>query len=92
MLHCRNTNACGTVKQKRKRMPDLKQKIKKGEILYNSTKNLLALKWMDKREVRMLSTCHSPQMLPTGKTKRDTNEEILKPECVIDYNITTWLP
>lgn len=86
ILHGRQTNACGTVKQNRKYMPDMKDKIEKGEIIHYSTENLLALKWQDKREVRMLSTCNTPEMVPTDKQDRISGEIIYKPKCIIDYN------
>jgi hypothetical protein len=34
------------------------------------TNNLLALKWQDKREIGMLSTYNTPEMVPTEKEKR----------------------
>ena len=49
-----------TVRLTRKEMPiALKRKMKKGEIICRQRENLLALKWTDKRDVRILSTKHS---------------------------------
>lgn len=84
-LHRDKTNACGTVKANRKHMPPMKEKVAKGELVSYKTTNMLALKWVDKREVRMLTTLHSNNMKDSGK-KTKQNVSILKPECVLDYN------
>lgn len=84
-LHADKTNACGTVKGNRKYMPPMKEALKKGEVVSYKTTNMLAIKWVDKREVRMLSTLHSNDMKSTGKkTKEDVPIE--KPNCIVDYN------
>ena len=51
------TNAVGTVRKNRKTPPPMSEKLKKGEIQFRSSGTLLALKWMDNKEVWMLSTC-----------------------------------
>ena len=53
--------ACGTVRKNRRGLPDetTKAKLKKGEVASKQTdSSVLVLKWMDKREVMMLSTIH----------------------------------
>lgn len=82
-LHEKKINACGTVKANRRHMPPLTDKLKRGEIQYYSTQRLLALKWQDKREVRLLSSLHNSSMVTA---KRKNNEDIVKPKCVVDYN------
>jgi hypothetical protein len=87
-LNTSKTNACGTVKFTRKNMPKLskKQKMKKGEVFAKSgPHNMLALMWMDKKEVKMLSTIHTSKMVNTGKSDNQGNS-ICKPACVLDYN------
>lgn len=86
LLHSKMTNACGTVKANRKKMPELNEKLKVGEIVFASTQNMLALKWQDKREVRMLSTCHNADMIRTDKKMIGTERHKYKPKCVLDYN------
>lgn len=86
LLHFRKTNACGTVKANRKNMPRLDQRLKVGEIVFSSTSNILALKWQDKREVRMLSTCHNADMVRTKKRIPGTDRHKYKPLCILDYN------
>jgi hypothetical protein len=68
-LHDRATNACGTVRKSRKNMPKMEQKLKKNEICFRSSKNLLAIKWCDKKEVWMLTTCHNSDIVPTVKKR-----------------------
>ena len=45
----------------------------------------MALLWKDKKDVKMLSTWHTSEMVPTGKTNADGNP-IVKPSCVISNN------
>lgn len=63
------------------------EKLKKGERSFRSTHNLLALKWQNKREVYMLSTCHSADLIDTKKINFRTKEIIQKPSCIVDYNL-----
>ncbi|CAF1671042.1 unnamed protein product, partial [Adineta ricciae] len=44
------------------------------------------LKWMDKREVYMLSTVHDSQMITIDRLDHKTGSKIMKPICVQDYN------
>ncbi|KAK2575766.1 hypothetical protein KPH14_003655 [Odynerus spinipes] len=88
LLHHKKTNAFGTVKKTRRGMPNIPNKLCKGEIAFQSTDTLLALKWMDKREVLMLSSYHSAEYTETKKNKANTREPILKPTIVVDYNRT----
>lgn len=85
-LFDRKTNTCGTVRQNRKGMPDLKKKLKKGEVIWKNSEKLLALKWKDRRDVTMLSTMHENQIVTLPKLDRITGDNIKKPLCVLDYN------
>lgn len=60
--------------------------MKKGEQIFRHTNILLALKWRDKRDVHMLSTIHTSDMIQTDKIDRTTNKPISKPLCIKDYN------
>lgn len=62
-----------------------KKKNKKAEVVYYNTENLLSLKWMDKREVCMLTTLHSNKMMVTRKKDKNDND-IMKPVCILNYN------
>lgn len=86
-LHESGTLACGTVRSNRKGLPDiLNTKLKKGEVVSARSGSLLALKWKDKRDVRMLSTLNTAEVTDTGKVDRRTQQPIRKPEVVQEYN------
>ena len=80
------TNSCGIVRQNRKFIPPLKQKLEKGETEAKSTNNLLAIKWKDRREVTVLITKHKLEMITLSKQDRKTNEFIRKPKCALECN------
>ena len=62
------------------------KKLERGEIaFYSSTDELLALKWQDKKEVKMLSSMHTAEMINKQK-KHKNGEDIIKPQCVLSYN------
>jgi hypothetical protein len=85
-LHENKTNTCGTVRRNRKGMPKLKKKLEKGQTDSRSTDKMMAIRWLDRREVCMLTTLYSNTMRPTGKMDRQTKQPIVKPNCVIGYN------
>jgi hypothetical protein len=85
-LHNRATNACGTVRKNRKQMPKFEYRLKTEEICYKSDNVLLALKWKDKRDVHMLTTCHTAELIETAKKNRKTGENKVKPKCVTYYS------
>ena len=75
LLHNRKTHVCGTVRKNQKSLPlALTQaELKQGETVFYCKNNLLALKWMDKREVYILSGLHkvtnviSKKLITKGK-------------------------
>jgi hypothetical protein len=79
------TKACGTVRKNRSGMPSF-GKLAKGQQTYQTTGELLALKWMDKREVHMLTTAHEPVIVETEKNDKETGRKIKKPLCIAQYN------
>jgi len=74
------------VRKTRRGMPNISNKLCKGEIAFQSTDKLLALKWMDKREVLMLSSYHSAEYTETKRNHVKTGRPILKPSVVVNYN------
>ena len=64
-------------------MPKITDTLRKGEASSRSTKNLLVVKWMDKKEVYMLSTMHTSEF---ATVVRHGGKKIQKPVCVMDYN------
>lgn len=85
LLKSRKTDTCGTLKLKRKNVPqEVKStKLNKGEIVANSSKNVMVLKWRDKRVVTLISTFHNHEMKLNVKK---TGQAEFKPELVFDYN------
>ena len=79
------TKVCGTVRKNRGEMPAF-GKLTKGQQICQTTGELLALKWMDKREVHMLTTLHQLMMVATEKYDRETGQRIKKPVCIVQYN------
>ncbi|XP_063628187.1 piggyBac transposable element-derived protein 4-like [Cydia splendana] len=82
---------CGTLRSNRKGLPKtvISTKLKKGNITGKmNKKGIRVLKWVDKRPVLMMSTCtdHDTTLKSTGKKRRGTDEEVLKPACVLTYN------
>jgi len=84
-LHDRDTGMCGTVRKNRKGMPKLNSKLNRGEIEVAHTDTWLALKWLDKKEVYMITTVHEVDYGITGKKHWKTKEDI-KPTCILEYN------
>ena len=62
-------------------------KMVKGEIKVVYSHRMMALKWMDRKPVTMLSTCHDDvETTNMGKINGKTNMPVIKPKVVIDYN------
>ena len=70
LLYKRKTHACGTVRKNQKSLPIAvtQAKLKQGETVFCHKNNLLALKWMDKREVYILSGLHKATNVISKKT------------------------
>ncbi|RXM32260.1 PiggyBac transposable element-derived protein 4 [Acipenser ruthenus] len=85
-LHSQDTDACGTVRSNRKRMPQFKTKLEKGEVHFLHTDKLLAAKWHVKRDVHILTSVHRPVMKVTNNVDHATGDNKVKPECVLEYN------
>ena len=63
--------------------------MSKGDIQSLSKDGLLAVKWMDKRQVTMISTIHDDSMAPVQRRSRfaDGGREVVeKPKCILEYN------
>lgn len=84
--------ACGTVRVNRRGVPaciKAKQKMRKGEIKSVSTDGVLALQWMDKRIVTMLTTIHDDSTIVKRRRTRLSAtglEDIVKPTAIAEYN------
>lgn len=67
-------------------MPDLNSKLKQGKVEVGHNLVWLAMKWADKRDIYMLTTVHEVGFSPIGEKNYTTNEDIIKPTCIIEYN------
>ena len=84
-LQARKTAAVGTVGTNRKFMPTLEVK-KKGDVDFASSPlGMLALAWMDRKRVNLLSTIHRNPDLQEVQC-REPGETKIKPGIVLDYN------
>ncbi|XP_066965649.1 piggyBac transposable element-derived protein 4-like [Macrobrachium rosenbergii] len=67
-------------KAKKRRKPKAKT------IQREATNKILAVKWIDRKPVTLLSTVHKGDMVDTGKVHYRTKKKICKPDVVADYN------
>ena len=83
----RKTLVCGTLRRNRKFLPQavVGAKLKKGEITRRRHERIVVTKWHDNRDVLMLSTFHTGQLMDSPKVNR-RGERIRKPDCVLSYN------
>jgi hypothetical protein len=85
----RKTLAVGTVMPNRKGLPPSFKttKLKSGDMLFQRSNDLMAVKWRDTRDVLALSTKH--QFTSTTVQVRSRNGIIgkRKPDVILDYNI-----
>lgn len=85
-LKDRNTDLCGTLRKNKKGLPQqvLQKKLRRGGVIARQLDNYVTvLKWHDKRDVLMISTCDDDEMVPTYNWRRD---ETLKPRMTVEYN------
>ena len=82
--------ACGTVRVDRRGVPaEMRKSLARGEVVTAKTGPLLALKWMDKRAVTMLSSIHDDTLVAKQRRSRAAQggtEEVRKPKMVEEYN------
>lgn len=82
-LLTRKTDLCGTLRKNRKNIPLLvkNKKLKRGEQIAAQKNHVTILKWKDKRDVLMVSTCHADeQTMSSGRNPRP------KPNMILEYN------
>lgn len=84
-LYEKKTHVVGTLRKNRKGNPKIVVdcKLRKGESIFRKKKNVMVLKWKDKRDVLMITTLHGPGSEKTTN-KRGAAQE--KPSVVVDYN------
>lgn len=83
----KQTHLVGTLRSNRKFIPQQikNAKLARGEIIAKeSPEDVTILKWRDKRDVQMLSTCHLGT--ETVVVKNRLQIEKIKPKCIVDYD------
>ena len=87
LLHKRKMHTCGTIRKNQKSLPlaVTQAKLKQGETVFCHKNNLLALKWMDKREVYILSGLHKTTNVISKKTNYK-GQKVNKPQPVFLCN------
>ncbi|XP_068235578.1 piggyBac transposable element-derived protein 4-like [Palaemon carinicauda] len=85
-LHDNSTGACGTLRESRKYMPKYDRKTKVKTVQRETTNKILAVKWIDRKPVTLLSTIHKGDIVNTGKVHYRTKKKNCKPDVVVDYN------
>ncbi|XP_046689170.1 piggyBac transposable element-derived protein 4-like, partial [Homalodisca vitripennis] len=86
ILHLNKTNACGTVRWERLGMPEFRKELQVGEREVVNDGRSMVVRWIDKREVMMITTEHDDKIVETGKVNYMTKEKIMKPKCIQEYN------
>ncbi|KAJ1192188.1 hypothetical protein NDU88_001500 [Pleurodeles waltl] len=81
-----DTVACGKIRSNRKGYPRelVCKKLEKGQCSALRNDELLALKFVDRRDVYMLTTIHDESTSPVAVWCRVA--EVRKPVCILDYN------
>ena len=81
--------ATGTLRLNRRgiaqQLKDCKLKDRGDKFVMNKGP-LMAMKFLDRKPVTLLSTVHSSKEVPTGKLDRQTGEALTHPEVVQEYN------
>jgi hypothetical protein len=88
-LKDRGILACGTVRSNRQGLPVLTadKHMKRGDVDWRVSDDLLFLKWMDKRSVHLLSTAHGTEAGTAERKMKDGKKvKIDQPLLVADYN------
>ena len=87
LLHKRKTYACSTVRKNQKSLPlpVTQAKLKQDETVFCCKNKLLALKWMDRREVYILSGLHKTTNVISKKTNYK-GQKVNKPQPFFLYN------
>ncbi|KAM9299393.1 piggyBac transposable element-derived protein 4-like [Gastrophryne carolinensis] len=85
-LYSLDTPACGTINRNRKGLPRsmLQKKLNRGESYALRSDELLAVKYMDKKNVIMLTTIHDESVMTVRQ--RGPRPPYQKPRCIKDYN------
>jgi len=84
------THLVGTLRSNRRGLPKsvTTAKLKKGEVVAaENDDGITVMKWKDKKDVLLLSSKHTAEMMETGKKNRN-KQEVSKPSAILYYNQT----
>ena len=89
-LHANGFGACSTLRLNRRGLPPaIHQKVRKGEkATIRLHTSMLAIKWMDKRPVTVLTTIHDDSVITVERRSRHAVggvEEVEKPVAIAQY-------
>lgn len=70
--------------KRRQGMPKFEEHLKKGEACFRTSNTLLAMKWIDKKEVYMITSMHTAHF--AAVSRYGEQQSVQKPVCVISYN------
>lgn len=97
VLHQNKIYAIGTVRKTRKGLPSFmkekpqskREKLAKHEFCAQTSEPILAVKWLDTKEVTVLSSAHNESNVTTVKrTQKDgTRKEVFCPKAIADYTL-----
>lgn len=81
------TGICGTIRKNRGKFPAsfTTSKLERGSAVFVSKKNIMAIRYKDRKDVYLISTLHKPEVAVTKKKKRD-GTPIEKFTIIDDYN------
>lgn len=70
--------------KRRQGVPKFEERLKKGEACFRTSNTLLAMKWINKKEVCMITSMHTGDF--TAVSRYIKQQSVQKPVCVISYN------
>jgi len=84
----KNVYTVGTFRASRGEPPEISKpgKMNKNEVIARDNGKVMVLSWMDKREVKMISTKHDSSTGKVCHKEKGSVKEVTKPKCVIEYN------
>ena len=86
-LHHQKTMACGTIRSNRIPLAVKNTSVEPGKSCAFRAGPLLCLKYLDKKDVHMLTTQHDESVVPAPKQRgRPPAVPVQKPLCIVDYN------
>lgn len=67
-------------------MPKCSEYSQLGDCELQHSGKILAINWLGKCDITMMSTIHQGDMKDSGKEDCKTKEAVMKPDAVLDYN------